>query len=98
MADVKQILVVDDHFEMLEMLRSMLEISSKDHQVLAVPSAEEGLLELRLTSFDLLNLWYTTLSLHSQLFSLLSSYYSCYNLSAANLPELMIKKDVLSSS
>ncbi len=54
MADVKQILVVDDHFEMLEMLRSMLEISSKDHQVLAVPSAEEGLLELRLTNFDLL--------------------------------------------
>lgn len=54
MADVKQILVVDDHFEMLEFLRSMLQVSNKDHQVLAVPSAEEGLLELRVTPFDLL--------------------------------------------
>jgi CheY-like chemotaxis protein len=54
MADVKQILVVDDHFEMLELLRSMLQVSNEDHQVLAVPSAEEGLLELQLTKFDLL--------------------------------------------
>lgn len=54
MADVKQILVVDDHFEMLELLRSMLQVSNEDHQVFAVPSAEEGLLELRLTNFDLL--------------------------------------------
>ena len=54
MADVKQILVVDDHFEMLEFLRSMLQVSNEDHQVLAVPSAEEGLLELRVTQFDLL--------------------------------------------
>jgi CheY-like chemotaxis protein/predicted regulator of Ras-like GTPase activity (Roadblock/LC7/MglB family) len=54
MGDVKQILVVDDHFEMLEFLRSMLQVSNKDHQVLAVPSAEEALLELRLTNFDLL--------------------------------------------
>ncbi|RMG93781.1 MAG: response regulator [Chloroflexi bacterium] len=54
MADVKRILVVDDHFEMLEMLRSMLEISNKDFEVLAVPSAEEGLLEFRRTKFDLL--------------------------------------------
>jgi len=53
MADVKQILVVDDHFEMLEFLRSMLELSSRDHQVLGVPSAEEGFLELRRTPFDL---------------------------------------------
>ena len=53
MADVKQILVVDDHFEMLEFLRSMLELSSRDHQVLGVPSGEEGFLELRRTPFDL---------------------------------------------
>ncbi|MCA9898886.1 MAG: response regulator [Ardenticatenaceae bacterium] len=54
MADVKQILVVDDHFEMLEFLRSMLELSNQDCEVLAVPSAEEGLLELRRSQFDLL--------------------------------------------
>jgi CheY-like chemotaxis protein len=54
MADAKQILVVDDHFEMLEFLRSMLELSSEDYQVLGVPSAEEGFLELRRTPFDLL--------------------------------------------
>ncbi|MCP4417929.1 MAG: response regulator [Chloroflexi bacterium] len=54
MVDVKQILVVDDHFEMLEFLRSMLELSNQDCEVLAVPSAEEGLLELRRTRFDLL--------------------------------------------
>jgi DNA-binding NarL/FixJ family response regulator len=49
----KKILVVDDHFEMLEFLRSMLELSNKGVEVLAVPSAEEGLLELRRTHFDL---------------------------------------------
>jgi DNA-binding response OmpR family regulator len=54
MADVKQILVVDDHFEMLEFLRSMLELSSQEYQVLGVPSAEEGFLELRRVRFDLL--------------------------------------------
>ena len=54
MADAKQILVVDDHFEMLEFLRSMLELSNQDCEVLAVPSAEEGLLELRRAPFDLL--------------------------------------------
>lgn len=54
MADVKKILVVDDHFEMLEFLRSMLELSSQDYEVLAVPSAEEGMLELRRGNFDLL--------------------------------------------
>jgi DNA-binding response OmpR family regulator len=47
MGDSKQILVVDDHFEMLEFLRSMLELSNPDYQVLGVPSAEEGLLELQ---------------------------------------------------
>lgn len=54
MADVKQILVVDDHFEMLEFLRSMLELSGQDYEVLAVPSAEEAMLELRRGNFDLL--------------------------------------------
>lgn len=53
MADVKEILVIDDHFEMLESLRSMLELSSGDYEVLGVPSAEEGFLELRRTPFDL---------------------------------------------
>ncbi len=52
MADVKKILVVDDHFEMLELLRSMLELSNEEYEVLAVPSAEEGMLELRRTRFD----------------------------------------------
>lgn len=54
MADVKRILVVDDHFEMLELLRSMLALSGHDYEVLAVPSAEEGFLELQRTQFDLL--------------------------------------------
>jgi len=53
MADVKKVLVVDDHFEMLELLRSMLELSNEECEVLAVPSAEEGMLELRRTKFDL---------------------------------------------
>lgn len=54
MSEVKKVLVVDDHFEMLDFLRSMLELSSKNYDVLAVPSAEEGLLELRQDDFDLL--------------------------------------------
>lgn len=54
MSDVKQILVVDDHFEMLELLRSMLELSGHDYEVLAVPSAEEAMLELLRMKFDLL--------------------------------------------
>ncbi|MEM7331451.1 MAG: response regulator [Chloroflexota bacterium] len=53
MADAKQILVVDDHFEMLEFLRSMLELSNQDCEVRAVPSAEEGMLEIMRTKFDL---------------------------------------------
>ncbi|MCB8982774.1 MAG: response regulator [Ardenticatenaceae bacterium] len=53
MADVKKVLVVDDHFEMLELLRTLLELSNEECEVLAVPSAEEGLLELRRTHFDL---------------------------------------------
>lgn len=54
MAEAKQIIVVDDHFEMLEFLRSMLQLSNQDYVVLAVPSAEEGLMELRRGNFDLL--------------------------------------------
>jgi CheY-like chemotaxis protein len=53
MAELKKVLVVDDHFEMLDFLRSMLELSSQNYDVLAVPSAEEGLLELRQKDFDL---------------------------------------------
>ncbi len=53
MADVKKVLVVDDHFEMLELLRSMLELSNDECEVLAVPSAEEGMMELRRIKFDL---------------------------------------------
>jgi len=54
MAEAKHILVVDDHFEMLEFLRSMLEMSNQDYEVLAVPSAEEGLFELQRAQFDLI--------------------------------------------
>lgn len=54
MADAKQILVVDDHFEMLEFLRSMLELSNREYEVRAVPSAEEGILEMTRTQFDLI--------------------------------------------
>lgn len=53
MAELKKVLLVDDHFEMLDFLRSMLELSSQNYDVLAVPSAEEGLLELRQKEFDL---------------------------------------------
>jgi DNA-binding NarL/FixJ family response regulator len=53
MTEVKKVMVVDDHFEMLELLRSLLEVSNEACEVLAVPSAEEGLLELRRTHFDL---------------------------------------------
>jgi DNA-binding response OmpR family regulator len=54
MSAVRQILVVDDHFEMLEYLQSMLAIVDADCQVLGVPSAEEACLELRRRPFDLL--------------------------------------------
>jgi CheY-like chemotaxis protein len=54
MAKTKRILVVDDHFEMLESLRSILEISNQEYKVLAVPSAEEGFYEMRRRPFDLL--------------------------------------------
>ena len=54
MKEPKQILVVDDHYEMLDFLRSMLELSGREYDVIAVPSAEEGWFELRRRSFNLL--------------------------------------------
>ncbi len=54
MAHKKKILIVDDHFEMLDFLRSMLQLSNPDFEVSAVPSGEEGLLELHGSRFDLL--------------------------------------------
>jgi DNA-binding response OmpR family regulator len=54
MSDVKKLLVVDDRYEMLDFLQSMLELTSEDYEVVAVPSAEEALLELRHANLDLL--------------------------------------------
>ncbi len=54
MAEAKKVLVVDDHFEVLDFLQSMLELSTQDYEVMTLPSAEEGLLELRHNDFDLL--------------------------------------------
>lgn len=50
----KQILIVDDSFEILAFLRSLLELADPDFHVLAVPSAEEAFLELHQRPFDLL--------------------------------------------
>jgi DNA-binding response OmpR family regulator len=50
----KQILVVDDHFAVLDSLRTMLQGASPAYRVIAVPSAEEGFLELGRTPCDLL--------------------------------------------
>jgi DNA-binding response OmpR family regulator len=49
-----RILVVDDDFATLDFLRSILELSEGDFEVLGVPSAEEGILALRRTDFHLL--------------------------------------------
>lgn len=49
-----RILVVDDDFATLDFLRSILELSREEFEVLGVPSAEEGLLALRHTTFHLL--------------------------------------------
>ena len=54
MMNVKRILIVDDYFEMLSFLRSMLELSNQAYRVVGVPSAEEGMLELQQTPYDLL--------------------------------------------
>lgn len=47
MADSKRILIIDDSFELALFLRTTLEIIWPAHQVINVPSGEEGLLELR---------------------------------------------------
>jgi CheY-like chemotaxis protein len=49
-----RILVVDDDFATLDFLRSILELSEEKFEVLGVPSAEEGLLALKRTTFHLL--------------------------------------------
>ncbi len=53
-ATKKSILIIDDHFESLEFVRSILQLSNRDLYVVGVPSAEEGLLEFRLHPFDLI--------------------------------------------
>ena len=51
---VRKILIIDDHYEVQDFLRSLLELASDDFQVESVPSAEEGWLELLRVRFDLL--------------------------------------------
>lgn len=51
--EVKRILIVDDHFDTLKFLRSLLELADNRYQVVAVRSGEEAGLELR-RPFDLL--------------------------------------------
>ncbi len=50
----KHILIVDDSFEILAFLRSLLEVANPDFHVATVPSAEEAFLELHQRPFDLL--------------------------------------------
>jgi DNA-binding NarL/FixJ family response regulator len=47
MADRKRILIIDDNFEIALFLRTTLEIIWPAHEVINVPSGEEGLLEVR---------------------------------------------------
>lgn len=54
MSDSHRILVVDDDFATLDFLRSILELSEGEFEVLGVPSAEEGMLALRRANFNLL--------------------------------------------
>lgn len=54
MSLVKRILVVDDHFETLAIMRAMLEGAAGKYWVRTVPSGEEGMLELRQGGYDLL--------------------------------------------
>ena len=51
--EVKRILIVDDHFDTLKFLRSLLELADSRYEVVAVRSGEEAGLELR-RHFDLL--------------------------------------------
>ncbi len=50
----KQILIVDDSFEILAFLRSLFELADPDFHVATAPSAEEAFLELHRRPFDLL--------------------------------------------
>lgn len=54
MSAAKHILIVDDSFEILGFLRSLLELADEDFRVVGVPSAEEAFLELHSRSYDLL--------------------------------------------
>lgn len=54
MVEKKRVLVVDDHQEMLDFLRSVLELSSENCFVLGVSSAAEGIAALKKTSFHLM--------------------------------------------
>ena len=43
MVDVKRIIVVDDHFRIVDSIKTMLEASWNEYEVIGVPSAEEGI-------------------------------------------------------
>lgn len=53
MSEVKRILIVDDHFDTLRFLRSLLELADSRYEVVSVRSGEEAGLELR-RPYDLL--------------------------------------------
>jgi CheY-like chemotaxis protein/predicted regulator of Ras-like GTPase activity (Roadblock/LC7/MglB family) len=48
-----QILIVDDEREITRMLRAALELIDRNYKIVEVPSAEEAMLEIRRTAFDL---------------------------------------------
>ncbi|MFN2190012.1 MAG: response regulator, partial [Candidatus Promineifilaceae bacterium] len=54
MDQTKRILVVDDHYRVLDSIKAMLEATGLDVEVIGVPSAEEGFLEIRRRAVDLL--------------------------------------------
>jgi CheY-like chemotaxis protein len=54
MSLLRRILVVDDHFETLSIMRAMLEGAAGRYWVRTVPSGEEGMLEMRQGGYDLL--------------------------------------------
>jgi DNA-binding NarL/FixJ family response regulator len=54
MTDRKRILIIDDNFEIALFLRTTLEIIWPTHQIINVPSGEEGLLEVRRAPADVI--------------------------------------------
>lgn len=54
MSHTRKILVIDDHFETLALMRALLEGLLEGCRVQTVPSGEEGMLELRQVGYDLL--------------------------------------------